>query len=184
MDFSDAMYLRVAERNLNFVLESQNADGSWYYSKDGDRGFIDHFHTCFVLKALAKIEAHYRESRMYSGYRAGGRLLHEICLMNKNYRCRSRAGLGLPCIVESYMTMLSVSISLCCCGGAFPIWTKLWQRVIKMNGWQKCDGSFRSRQLLLGWDNTPMHRWAQAQLFRSLCFLLLSKQKKKVPLNL
>jgi hypothetical protein len=26
--------------------------------------------------------------------------------------------------------------------------------------------------LLLGWDNVPMHRWAQAQLFRSLCFLL------------
>ena len=34
--------------------------------------------------------------------------------------------------------------------------------------WQKPDGSFRSRRLLLGWDNVPMHRWAQAQLFRSL----------------
>jgi hypothetical protein len=41
--------------------------------------------------------------------------------------------------------------------------------------WQKSDGSFRSRQLLLGWDNTPMHRWAQAQLFRSLCQLLYSE---------
>jgi hypothetical protein len=38
--------------------------------------------------------------------------------------------------------------------------------------WQKDDGSFRSRRLLLGWDNVPMHRWAQAQLFRSLCFFL------------
>src|SRR4030095_11742757 len=38
--------------------------------------------------------------------------------------------------------------------------------------WQKPDGSFRSRRLLLGWDNTPMHRWAQSQLFRSLCLLL------------
>ena len=37
----------------------------------------------------------------------------------------------------------------------------------------KPDGSFRTRQLLLGWDNVPMHRWAQAQLFRSLCCLLL-----------
>jgi hypothetical protein len=26
--------------------------------------------------------------------------------------------------------------------------------------------------LLLGWDNTPMHRWAASQLFRSLCLLL------------
>ena len=38
--------------------------------------------------------------------------------------------------------------------------------------WQRADGSFRSRQLMLGWDDVPMHRWAQAQLFRSLCGLL------------
>src|ERR1700743_999909 len=40
--------------------------------------------------------------------------------------------------------------------------------------WQRPNGSFRSRQLLLGWDEVPMHRWAQAQLLRSLCFLLAS----------
>ena len=34
------------------------------------------------------------------------------------------------------------------------------------------DGSFRSRQLHLGWDNVPMHRWAQSQMFRSLAFYL------------
>src|SRR4029453_11352730 len=34
--------------------------------------------------------------------------------------------------------------------------------------WVKPDGSFRSRKLLLGWDNVPMHRWAQSQMFRSL----------------
>ena len=46
----------MAERNLNFVLQSQQPNGSWYYSIDGERDFVDHFHTCFVLKALAKIE--------------------------------------------------------------------------------------------------------------------------------
>ena len=48
-------YWKIAERNLNFVLENQNPDGSWYYAMDGVRDFIDHFHTCFVMKALAKI---------------------------------------------------------------------------------------------------------------------------------
>ncbi len=43
--------------------------------------------------------------------------------------------------------------------------------------WQKSDGSFRSRRLLLGWDNVPMHRWAQAQIFRSLCLYLSSERK-------
>jgi hypothetical protein len=44
--------------------------------------------------------------------------------------------------------------------------------------WRKRDGAFRSRELLLGWDNVPMHRWAQAQLFRSLCFLLVASEPK------
>src|SRR6185312_5734876 len=53
--FSNEDYWRIAERNLNFVLENQNADGSWPYAVDGARDFVDHFHTCFVMKALAKI---------------------------------------------------------------------------------------------------------------------------------
>lgn len=40
---------------MNFVLESQNPDGSWFYAMDGVRDFIDHYHTCFVMKAIAKI---------------------------------------------------------------------------------------------------------------------------------
>jgi hypothetical protein len=38
--------------------------------------------------------------------------------------------------------------------------------------WQQPSGCFRTRQLLIGWDNVPMHRWGQAQLLRSLCGLL------------
>src|SRR5438309_3136029 len=56
-DFSEDRYRKAADRNLYFVLESQNPDGSWHYANDGKRHFIDHFHTCFVMKALSKIEA-------------------------------------------------------------------------------------------------------------------------------
>jgi hypothetical protein len=58
-DLNDSRYTQIANRNLNFVLSAQNPDGSWYYAVDHDhpQGFVDHFHTCFVLKALAKIEA-------------------------------------------------------------------------------------------------------------------------------
>jgi hypothetical protein len=44
--------------------------------------------------------------------------------------------------------------------------------------WLKADGSFRSRRLMLGWDNVPMHRWAQSQMFRSLCSLRLALTTK------
>jgi hypothetical protein len=62
--------------------------------------------------------------------------------------------------------------------GRFPRLDEVLSRVIKLEGWQKSDGSFRSRQLFLGWDNTPMHRWAQSQLFRSLCFLLYQRSRR------
>jgi hypothetical protein len=39
-----------------------------------------------------------------------------------------------------------------------------------LKDWIKPDGSFRSRRLHLGWDNVPMHRWGQSQMFRSLAF--------------
>ncbi len=35
--FAHEDYGRIAERNLRFVLENQNADGSWFYATDGIR---------------------------------------------------------------------------------------------------------------------------------------------------
>src|SRR5204862_6401290 len=55
--FNEKKYWLTAERNLNFVLNNQNPDGSWYYAVDGVREFVDHYHTWFLMKALAKIQA-------------------------------------------------------------------------------------------------------------------------------
>src|SRR5205809_458168 len=41
-----------------------------------------------------------------------------------------------------------------------------------LKDWVKPDGSFRSRQLHLGSDNVPMHRWGQSQMFRALALYL------------
>ncbi len=70
--------------------------------------------------------------------------------------------------------MRSVSTWPFSCTVAFQSWTgscPLLSRICSRGGRQS-DGSFRARQLLVGWDNVPMHRWAQSQMFRSLCFLL------------
>src|SRR4030095_431935 len=55
-ELGDDAYLAKARRNMHFVMEVQYPNGSWPYSTGGKRPFIDHFHTCFVLKALAKID--------------------------------------------------------------------------------------------------------------------------------
>ena len=172
LDFSREDYRKVAERNLNFVIESQKADGSWYYSTDGERNFVDHFHTCFVLKALAKIEALTGNRRCTEAIEGGVNYyvknLFDDEGLPKPFSRRPRLTVYRRELYD-YAECINVGVLL---KGRFTELDKTVSGVIEMKGWQKSDGSFRSRQLLLGWDNTPMHRWAQSQLFRSLCFFL------------
>jgi hypothetical protein len=173
-DLSDEKYWNVAERNLQFVLEAQNEDGSWYYAKDGKRTFIDHFHTCFVMKALAKIELLTGHPGCTEAIKRGvgyytANLFDEAGLP-KPFSSRPRLTVYRRELYD-YAEAINLAVLL---QGRFPKLDNLLSSVISdiVTVWQKPDGSFRSRRLLMGWDNTPMHRWALAQLFRSLCFLM------------
>lgn len=174
LDFSDEKYAKVAERNLNFVLDFQNPDGSWFYATDGKRDFVDHFHTCFVLKALAKIEA-------LTGHPGCSRAIERgVDYYTKNLfdeqgipKPFSRAPRLIVYRRELYDYAECINLAVLL-KGRFPRLDENLSVVVDqiLTRWQKPDGSFRSRQLHFGWDNTPMHRWASSQLFRSLCFLL------------
>lgn len=171
-------YRRAAERNLNFVLRHQQTDGSWFYAADGVRDFVDHFHTCFVLKALAKIEQLTAHEGCRRAIEAG-----------VGYYARNLFdGEGLPkpfsraprlTVYRQELYDYAECINLCVLlKGRFPeLDARLQTTLADLEArWLKPDGSFRSRRLLLGWDNVPMHRWAQAQMFRSLCLLLRSER--------
>lgn len=171
-EFGEKSYRAVAERNLNFVLENQNSDGSWPYAMDGVRDFVDHFHTCFVMKALAKVHG-----------------------MTGHPGCRAALERGLPYYVENlfgedgvprpfskapritvyraelYDCAESINLLLLV-KREFPAVSPVLRRVIDAitRDWVKRDGSFRSRRLMFGWDEVPMHRWGQSQMFRSLAY--------------
>ena len=172
VDFDEPSYKEIARRNLNFVLESQNPDGSWYYSVDGERDFVDHFHTCFVLKALSKIEALTGNRDCTAAIERGvtyylGNLVDQQGLP-KPFSRRPRLTVYHRELYD-YAECINLAVLL---QGRFPELDGILTRLLSSPDWQKSDGSFRSRKLLLGWDNVPMHRWAQSQYFRSLCFLL------------
>jgi hypothetical protein len=175
--FSRSEYWEIAERNLNFILENQNADGSWYYATDGVRDFVDHFHTCFVMKALAKIHS-------LTG--------HEGCLAAlvkgvKFYLANLFDADGLPrpfskaprlTVYKRELYDCAESINLCLLlRDRFPELGDKLGIVIDgiLRDWLKPDGSFRARRLYFGWDNVPMHRWAQSQMFRSLAYYLAAR---------
>jgi len=182
-DFSEEKYRQVAKRNLAFVIESQNADGSWYYSTDGERDFVDHFHTCFVLKALAKIEALTGNKDCTEAIERGVdyyvKNLFDEQGLPKPFSRRPRLTVYRRELYD-YAECINLAVLL---KGRFPVLDQILSNVLDLRGWRKPDGSFRSRQLLLGWDNTPMHRWAQSQLFRSLCFLLYKSAAASTSFN-
>jgi hypothetical protein len=166
---------------LNFVLENQNRDGSWYYAVDGVRDFVDHFHTCFVMKALTKIHA-------LTG--------HEGCLKalskGMSYYLNNLfddSGLPKPFSKAPRLTVYkrelydcAECINLCLLlRDRFSALETTLEKVVAhiLKTWVKRDGSFRSRKLYLGWDNVPMHRWGQAQMFRSLAFYLSEASKHR-----
>jgi hypothetical protein len=178
--FPQEDYRKIAEGNLNFVLKCQNQNGSWPYAIDS-RDFVDHFHTCFVLKALAKIE------KMTGHEGCGEAIERGVKYYLKNLF--DERGLVKPFAKPPRLTVykrelydiaecLNLGVLL---KGRFKELDRIVENVLRdlLARWRKPDGSFRSRELLFGWDNVPMHRWGQSQIFRSLCFLLYALKEEK-----
>jgi hypothetical protein len=136
--------------------------------------FIDHFHTCFVLKALAKIDKLVHDPDCARAI-AAGVSYYERSLLD---------GTGLPkpfskaprfTVYKRELYDYAECINLCVLlRHTFPGLDATLSTVLGdvLERWLKSDGSFRTRELVFGWDNVPMHRWAQSQMFRSLAFFL------------
>jgi uncharacterized protein YyaL (SSP411 family) len=48
-------YLEPAARTARFALQMQRTDGSWVYGADEKQGWVDNFHTAYVLLSLFRI---------------------------------------------------------------------------------------------------------------------------------
>jgi hypothetical protein len=173
-EFGDIRYWETAEKNVNFVLQSQQPDGSWPYAVGDVRDFVDHFHTCFVLKGLVKIE----RLTGHEGCRKAIDRGMEFYLK----KLFDDAGLPKPFARAPRLTFYKRELYDCaeCLNlgvlleRRYPEFDANVERLVKhlLKHWTKVDGSFRSRKLIIGYDNVPMHRWGQSELFRSLCLIL------------
>jgi hypothetical protein len=169
----------ISQRNLAFVLGAQQPDGAWFYAADGVRDFVDHFHTCFVLKALAKIDRLTGDERCRRAIENGvayyvGHLFDDAGLP-KPFARAPRLTVYRQELYD-YAECINLATLL---RGRFPELDARLGTTLQdlLAHWQKPDGSFRARRLLFGWDEVPMHRWAQSQAFRALAALLLALQR-------
>jgi hypothetical protein len=178
--FGNEAYREVANRNLGFVLDSQNSDGSWPYAMDGRRNFIDHFHTCFVLKGLTKAERITGDPALTGAIEKGVqyyvRHLFDEHGLPKPFSRRPRLTVYRQELYDC-AECLNLGILL---RGRFPHLDQLVDRTLDdiLTNWIQPSGTFRSRKLLLGWDNVPMHRWGHSEMFRSLAWWVASGADK------
>ena len=166
--------LDIASLNVNFVLEVQKPDGSWPYAVDGVRDFVDHFHTCFVMKALAKVFLLTGDQRIFESL-ARGLDYYLKNLFGDDGMPRPFSKAPRLTVYKCELYDCAEAINLCLLlRKDFPQLEKTLTTVVSgvLENWVKPDGSFRSRKLISGWDNVPMHRWAQSQMFRALAFYL------------
>ena len=177
--FGEDRYWSIGLRNLNFVLENQQPDGSWLYAMDSVRDFVDHYHTCFVLKALAKIEKLTDHEGCREAIDRGVKYYLENLFddegLPKPFSHAPRLTVYRNELYD-YAECVNLAALL---NGRYPQLDETGVRVVHdlLARWTRQDGSFRSRRLMLGWDNVPMHRWAQSQMFRGLASWQLVRMK-------
>jgi len=180
--FNNEIYREKGLRNVNFILQSQNDDGSWPYDiVDSGKTFIDHFHTCFVLKNLYKLNKHLGENRIKSAIKKGF-AYYSKSLFNsdgtpKTFAIKPRFQIVINDLynyAEAITTcsLLHKEIPVAKCIGI-----DLFEKLIK--NYQLTDGHFVTKAYLGGVKTKfPFLRWSQSQVFYGLTNLMIAVKNR------
>jgi hypothetical protein len=163
-------WLDAARRNVAYVLQSQRDDGSWPYSTDGPDDFVDNFHTCFVLKNLFKVWALTGEDEVREAIGAGYEFYLDQLLDETGrpvpFARRPRLTLHRRDLYD-YAEGINLAHLL---QGEIPVARGVLESLVRdlIERWILPDGHFVTRELVVGRNTIPYHRWAQSQAFHAL----------------
>lgn len=179
--FDSQRYRRLAEQNVLFVVDQQQADGSWLYAADDPRQtFIDHMHTCFDLKGLYRAYQVLHDDAMLQAVRRG----YQYYRANLFYpsglpRPFARAETTQFRVAELYDSAEALNLALLLEAelGTGPLADRVASSLL--TDWQTPAGYFATRVSAGGIRNTvPYHRWAQAQTFHSLALYYYARKAR------
>ncbi len=161
-------------RALNYTLEHQNPDGSWYYWGPPDKFnyIIDNYHTGFILESLCMIKKY-----------SGNEFNHDLAinkglkyyidnLFTKDYIPKLRHNQTFPVDIQS------CAQSIITFGELEEFNTVLKEIKEKVANWTinnmfDNEGYFYYRFLNSGKiDKTPYIRWSESWMLRALSFIL------------
>jgi len=170
--FDNLEALKKANLNINFILKNQNKDGSWKYAINDDRdNFVDHFHTCFVLKNLYKANLILKDDRVSQAITKGF-YFYKKYLFDESGSPIPFAKLSRLNIVKRELYDYAEGISLCLLmRSSYPDAKQLADHMISevIHSYQNKNGSFFTNINVFNIRNKiPYLRWPQSQLFFAL----------------
>jgi hypothetical protein len=172
----------LGEQLLNFILHTQQLDGSWLYGLDhSNDAFIDNFHTCFVLKNLYKSNLVLQRNDITKAIEKGYKFYKDNLLINGSIPLPF-VKVGRINLVKEEMYDYAEGISLGVLvnnaieGSIIPT-ERMIERLI--NKYQTKKGYFITKVMTLNLTNkVPYLRWPQAQLYYALTnYLVFSSNK-------
>lgn len=178
--FENDKYQAKAWKNLRFILQNQQSDGSWLYAIDNPpEAFIDNFHTCFVLKNLHKLNRRLQNTDVQQAVERGYKWYREA-LFDEQDNPKSFALAPRLQIVRLEMYNVAEAITLGVLlrneiPQAFALSKTLATRLVRC--YQLPAGHWVTRIYLGGVRHTvPFLRWPQSQLFLALTNLLVATE--------
>jgi hypothetical protein len=174
--FRNNDFKRKAELIVNFIIQNQEKDGSWYYSIDNPHErFIDNFHTCFILKNLYKVNKILNSENIKNAIIKGYKYYYNNLFLEngepKPFAISKKLNL---LIMESYDFAEGISLGVLLSdiiNYSFDKSCLLAERLF--DKYKTPNGYFITRIIFPGIKlKIPYFRWAQSQTFFALTELL------------
>ena len=178
--FHNDAYRAKASKNLRFILDAQRPDGSWLYAIDSPaEAFIDHFHTCFVLKNLYKLNRELHSPEVAASVRRGYEWYRRSLFDRRDHPRSFTIAPRLEVVrIEMYNVAEAISLGTLLghdIPGAFALADDLAARFVRP--YQLRAGHWITRIYLGGIRHrVPFLRWPQSQLFLALTNLMATKE--------
>lgn len=164
---------RLAAAGIDYTVSRQGADGSWSYGDEPHLGWVDGFHTGYVLDCLLTcIEAGLGGRSAEEAWRRGVRFYVDALIEEDGtprYTPGSRYPIDGQCVAQAIQTLSRAS-------ALEPELAELRWRVLDyaLEHFIRDDGAFFFQRERLWVNRTPHPRWVQAPMLAALTQLIAS----------
>ena len=165
---NDSRLKSEAQKSVQYVLNNQNSDGSWFYSRSAKGKWIDNYHTGYILDCLDEYLKHTGDETVKEALEKGYRFYRES-FFEPEGRPEFYSDRSWP--VDS--TAAAQSILTLCRFGDLEMAKKVAEYMI--GNMQSPDGGFYFRKYRYHTEKTIFMRWSNAWMFAALSRLLISK---------